>query len=70
MATLLGTAKHHVIFGENMTSLAFRVARMLQRMWKESTGNIVITEMDHHANRDSWISAVEDLPIDLSLLIL
>lgn len=65
IATLLGTEQQNIVFGENMTSLTFRIARTLQRMWGNSNGNIVITEIDHHANRDPWISAVEDLPIDV-----
>src|SRR5699024_5209255 len=65
IATLLGTEQQNIVFGENMTSLTFRIARTLQRMWRDSSGNIVITEMDHHANRDSWASAVEDLPLNV-----
>src|SRR5690625_1863743 len=59
VATLLGTNRENIVFGANMTTLAFRVARALCKTWGDEIGNIVVTEMDHHANIDSWISAVE-----------
>lgn len=65
VATLLGTNPNNIVFGANMTTLAFRIARALQQTWGSVQGNIVVTEMDHHANRDPWISAVADTNIDV-----
>lgn len=65
VATLLGTEQQNIAFGENMTTLAFRIAHALEKMWGNNSGNIVITEMDHHANRDPWISAVKNSPIEI-----
>lgn len=59
VATLLGANRENIVFGANMTTLTFRVARALCKTWGDEGGNIVVTEMDHHANIDSWISAVE-----------
>jgi len=56
-AILLGADKENIAFGSNMTSLAFRVSRAVSEKWAQSRGNIVITEMDHHANVDPWITA-------------
>src|SRR5699024_9927311 len=55
VATLLGAEKKNIAFGANMTSLAFTIARAISRDWTD--GNIVVTEMDHHANIDPWITA-------------
>lgn len=65
VATLLGTERDNIAFGANMTTLAFQIARSLQNTWSDSPGNIVVTEMDHHANRDPWISAVEGSNIEV-----
>ena len=58
VAVLLGTKKENIAFGANMTSLAFKVARTISRNWDQ--GNIVVTEMDHHANIDPWVTAATD----------
>jgi cysteine desulfurase family protein (TIGR01976 family) len=42
-----------VSFGNNMTTIAFHVARGLARGWKEGD-EIVVTELDHHANVAPW----------------
>src|SRR5699024_583694 len=60
VATLLGTNQENIVFGANMTTLSFRIARSLRNTWGNETGNIVVTEMDHHANIDPWITAVQD----------
>lgn len=42
-----------VVFGANMTTLTLHAGRALGRMWK--TGDeLVVTELDHHANVDPW----------------
>lgn len=57
VATLLGAEKENIAFGANMTSLAFRISRAVCESWEQSKGNIVVTEMDHHANIDPWVTA-------------
>lgn len=42
-----------VVFGANMTSLTFHLARSLGRRWGPGD-EIVVTELDHHANVDPW----------------
>ena len=42
-----------ILFGANMTTLTLRIAHALGRRW--SAGDeIVLTELDHHANVDTW----------------
>jgi cysteine desulfurase family protein (TIGR01976 family) len=42
-----------VSFGNNMTTIAFHVARGLARGWTQGD-EIVVTELDHHANVAPW----------------
>lgn len=42
-----------ISFGNNMTTITFHVARALARGWK-SGDEIVVTELDHHANVAPW----------------
>ncbi len=52
-ADLLGSSPHEIVFGNNMSTLTFHLARTLGRTW--SAGDeVVVTELDHHANVDPW----------------
>jgi cysteine desulfurase family protein (TIGR01976 family) len=53
LADLLGATPSEVAFGANMTTLTFHLARALGRGWGP-TDEIVITELDHHANVAPW----------------
>ncbi|MDQ8155644.1 MAG: cysteine desulfurase-like protein [Gemmatimonadota bacterium] len=53
MAALLHAAPHEVAFGANMTTLTFHLARALGREWGPGD-EVVITELDHHANQAPW----------------
>ncbi len=64
-AALLGSDCENIAFGANMTTLAFRIARALSREWREGKGNIVVTELDHHANVDPWKTAAEEKGLDV-----
>jgi cysteine desulfurase family protein (TIGR01976 family) len=48
-----------IVFGQNMTSLAFSLARSLARTWK-SSDEIVVTRLDHDANVSPWVLAARD----------
>jgi cysteine desulfurase family protein (TIGR01976 family) len=53
MADVLGGDANEIVFGANATSLAFHVSRAMGR--KLSAGDeVVITELDHHANVGPW----------------
>ena len=53
LADLLGATATEVAFGANMTTLTFHLARGLGRAWGEGD-EIVVTELDHHANIAPW----------------
>lgn len=68
---LLGASRHQIVFGQNMTSLAFTAATSIARDWNDSTRHVVVSELDHHANIDPWLSSATDagmsarwLPVD------
>lgn len=48
-----------VAFGNNMTTLTFHLSRGLARAWKEGD-EIVVTELDHHANVAPWHAIARD----------
>jgi cysteine desulfurase family protein (TIGR01976 family) len=58
-ADFLHCAADEVAFGANMTTLTFHVARALARQWNPGD-EIVVTELDHHANVDPWRHAARD----------
>lgn len=53
MADLLGGRPDEIAFGANMTTLTFHLARALARTWSEGD-EVIITELDHHANVAPW----------------
>lgn len=53
LADFLNASPDEIVFGQNMTSLTLHLARALGRTFK--TGDeIIVTELDHHANVDTW----------------
>jgi cysteine desulfurase family protein (TIGR01976 family) len=59
MADLLGCQPQEVAFGQNMTTLAFSIARGLASFLKEGD-EVVVTELDHRANVDPWLTLAKD----------
>jgi cysteine desulfurase family protein (TIGR01976 family) len=55
LADFLNAADEEIAFGQNMTSLTFHLARALGRNFT-SDDEIIVTELDHHANVDTWRS--------------
>jgi cysteine desulfurase family protein (TIGR01976 family) len=53
LADFLGAEPNEVAFGQNMTSLTFHLGRALGRQWKAGD-EVVVTEIDHHANVAPW----------------
>jgi cysteine desulfurase family protein (TIGR01976 family) len=49
----LNCQAEEIVFGANMTSLTFHLARALGRTWK-SGDEVVITDLEHHANVAPW----------------
>jgi cysteine desulfurase family protein (TIGR01976 family) len=53
MADFLNAAPNEIVFGANMTTLTFHLARALGRDWRAGD-EIIVTELDHHANVAPW----------------
>ncbi|HSD29714.1 MAG TPA: cysteine desulfurase-like protein, partial [Vicinamibacteria bacterium] len=53
LADFLNASPQEVAFGANMTTLTFHLGRALARDWGRGD-EIVVTELDHHANVDPW----------------
>jgi cysteine desulfurase family protein (TIGR01976 family) len=53
LADFLNAAPTEIGFGSNMTTLTFHLARALGRQY-QSGDEIVVTELDHHANIAPW----------------
>ncbi|HYZ46355.1 MAG TPA: aminotransferase class V-fold PLP-dependent enzyme, partial [Actinomycetota bacterium] len=58
-ADLLGCDPGEIVFGPNMTSLAFVLSRSLARTLKPGD-EVVVTRLDHDANIAPWVAAAED----------
>lgn len=59
LADFLNASPAEIAFGLNMTTVTFHVARALGRQWG-SGDEVVVTELDHHANVAPWTAlAVE-----------
>lgn len=56
-----------IAFGQNMTSLTFHLARALGRGFSEGD-EIVVTELDHHGNVDTWRSLEKDRGVVIRVL--
>jgi cysteine desulfurase family protein (TIGR01976 family) len=52
-AHFLNASPAEIAFGANMTTLTYHLSRALGRGWGEGD-EVVVTELDHHANIDPW----------------
>jgi cysteine desulfurase family protein (TIGR01976 family) len=60
VADFLGAARpEEIVFGPNMTTLTFQMARSLSRDWKPGD-EVVLTRLDHDANVSPWLLAAAD----------
>ncbi|MBM4161320.1 MAG: cysteine desulfurase-like protein [Ignavibacteria bacterium] len=59
VAAFLGAkTKNSISFGANMTTLAFSLSKAVRRAMKEGD-EILITQLDHEANRGPWLTLAE-----------
>jgi cysteine desulfurase family protein (TIGR01976 family) len=58
-ADLLGCSADEIVFGANMTSLAFALSRSITRLLRPGD-NVVVTALDHDANVMPWVEAARD----------
>jgi cysteine desulfurase family protein (TIGR01976 family) len=71
LADFLGATAGEIAFGANMTTLLFHIARAIGR-GLEPGDEIIVTELDHHANIAPWQALAKErgvvlrwLPLDL-----
>ena len=53
VADLLNASPAEIIFGANMTTLTFHLARALGRTW-QAGDEVIVSELDHHGNVAPW----------------
>jgi cysteine desulfurase family protein (TIGR01976 family) len=59
LADFLGAEADEIVFGANMTTLTFHLGRALGRRFSPGD-TLVVTELDHHANSDTWRALERD----------
>ena len=59
LAALLNGAPEEIVFGANMTTLTFHLARSLGQEWGPGD-EVVVTRLDHQANVAPWRRMAED----------
>jgi cysteine desulfurase family protein (TIGR01976 family) len=59
LAEFLRADASEIAFGQNMTTLTYHLSRALGRAWGPGD-EIVVTELDHHANVDTWKALERD----------
>src|SRR5262245_18920758 len=67
LADFVGGQPEEIVFGNNMTTLTFHLSRALGRSWGPGD-EIVVTELDHHANVDTWRALEKDRGVTLRLV--
>ena len=67
IAEFLNASASEIAFGQNMTSLTFHLSRALGRQFNEGD-EIVVTELDHHANSDTWRALAKDRNMTVHVL--
>lgn len=67
IAEFLNASASEVGFGQNMTSLTLHLSRALGRQF-EPGDEIVVTELDHHANSDTWRALARDRDMTVRVL--
>jgi cysteine desulfurase family protein (TIGR01976 family) len=58
-ADFFNCAANEISFGENMTTITFHLSRALGRNFHPGD-EIIVTELDHHANVDTWRELARD----------
>lgn len=64
LADFLNGRPDEIVFGQNMTTLTFHLARALGRAWGPGD-EVVITELDHHGNVAPWRALEKDRGITI-----
>jgi cysteine desulfurase family protein (TIGR01976 family) len=66
-AEFLNSEPNEIAFGQNMTTLTFHLSRALGRQFAAGD-EIVVTELDHHANSDTWRALAAERGLKIRVL--
>lgn len=66
-AAFVNGAPGEIVFGNNMTTITFHLARALGREWKAGD-EVIVTELDHHGNIAPWQAIAQERGIVLRWL--
>lgn len=67
MGHFLNAEPGQIVFGANMTTLTFHLARALGRQWKEGD-TVLVTELDHQANVAPWEALAKEKGIRIRVV--
>jgi cysteine desulfurase family protein (TIGR01976 family) len=67
LGDFLNAPADEIVFGQNMTTLTFHLARALGREYGAGD-EIVVTELDHHGNLAPWQALVKDRGVTLRMV--
>jgi cysteine desulfurase family protein (TIGR01976 family) len=67
LADWVNGAPEEIVFGANMTTLTFHLGRALGRQWRRGDV-IVVTELDHHANSDTWRRLARECELEVRVI--
>ncbi len=67
VADFLNASPAEVVFGANMTTLTFHLSRALGRGWAAGD-EIVVTELDHHANVAPWTALERERGVTIHMV--
>ena len=66
-AEFLNASPTEIAFGNNMTTLTMHLSRALGLQWRAGD-EIVVTELDHHANIDPWLRLERERGVSVRLV--
>ncbi|MEP7326750.1 MAG: cysteine desulfurase-like protein [Gemmatimonadota bacterium] len=67
LADFLGATPQEIVFGANMTTITFHLARALARRW-QAGDEVIVTELDHHANVAPWQAIARERGVVLRMV--
>ena len=67
LADWLGAQPEEIVFGANMTTLTFHLGRALGQGLHQGDA-LVVTELDHHANSDTWRRVARERELELRVI--
>lgn len=68
LADFLNAEPNEIVFGQNMTSLTLHLSRALGRSSFQAGDEIIVTELDHHANIDCWRALEKERGVKLRVV--